>query len=1224
MQPVGLSQRMSITAHCHGLPKLSKAKKALFTSDGSMKSESPEKVDFGVQWEPLDVTSDHEPRSSNSSLGDASHEDRSSGSAIQHDSESITHENLELMKDVEGAGGDRGQESRHSTEEPRCRKRKRKERLRDGLRGMLNEDHRARQMRALSRVVLGDFKQRMFMHQHKIRSIQQLISSQPPSQQVFEKLKEILGSEHDLLLVLVSFLFPDDMLPEAILNDPLRKAYASAIEMLLNIEAYATFGRSKFSARSIFRSVRELGPFCTSEELQARLYEVVGGERPLWSALSAYLPSAAHPQTHQTYEYECVDTASWDEADAEWEDVDVSCLLKSDAERRRKPAVIVNGKLLVEKKGKLCEAVACFKCEEAANAEGRPQTDDETVAVDEIVKETDADTSEVEILDVEDCITLVDEKTVSRDGAVENISRSKRMHGNITGEEAGNADEWGEAENVAKKDDTMVTSLNMDVNESNEMEGSKTVGSMGTKCTLNGEIIGSSEKLFIKEQIHKEKKKESSYNKISRRKVEKDEAKRYSDKQETFTEKWLESNSEVKTSKNLCRRSHLGEVSTNGKEITAEGKKTREKNDAKEDEIRDKDRPNFSKVSECANFVKMGSDDPISKETSPSAKEVEEPSSKSNYNAADGLQMDLVPESGSERVLMTNNGRGENTTKFKRSAEIANKDGSLLGASRKKISRGSSEEQFSEERRAMGRLSMAFECSQRNGDEMTGFQLYGQRCPATENSRRSSEPDLSPVKRLDGQNPRASLRSEYNRQLSSSYHPSRQRRSRSGSADNDCSHWRRDLKGRSTVHRSEHGSRFGRWHKEKGDRCYQEELSIHDQYGQVRRRDPDRREMWSKCSKYEREGALRSRRGTPRTNPERSTYQRHSSGRSQRFSSECDHKVSPNMRIERYDMPKFDRMEGRREKRRRDRQQWNDRRDESHLQRGGKKTLVTENRENPKGCYERTKDSRSPGSDFEGDGSRKSFIKRSEKCLRSFSNSRCERSHITSKQRPYGSRDSEPEEAPIKRMRVELTSSVSSADHDERPTVCCSTLDRRLTEQIELEPGELISDESFSGLEDVVLMTQEQPETEPNLSTKRERAFEKMDWGEIVDGSCRQTPTCSSDRGITKTSYTEREACSGIDGNIHKQQCSVSRCESRSLPKNSCDEQSEGGSLAFEEVSKRFKRNWSREDDGQLLHAYNEFDGDIEKVVCAFAQSVHLNDLQEVRERLLFLLSFFN
>uniref|UniRef100_A0A915CFH2 Uncharacterized protein n=1 Tax=Parascaris univalens TaxID=6257 RepID=A0A915CFH2_PARUN len=274
-----------------GKRNCTKTKRSLLMNFENMASQRPATVDCGVQWEPVDVSSNHESSSSsNTSLYDVSVEDRLSGSVTQEENEGIIRESLEV-KETEG-----DREGGQPNEEPKCKKRKRKERLRDGLKGMLNGEHRARQMRALSHVILGDFKQKMFMHQHKIQAIQQLITSGPPSTQMFQKLREILGDEHDLLLILVSFLFPEDLISESVLNDPIRKAYASAIEMILNIEAYATFGRSKFSARSIFRYIRELGPFCTSEELQARLYDVVGTEDPLWSALSTYLPTAPHPQ----------------------------------------------------------------------------------------------------------------------------------------------------------------------------------------------------------------------------------------------------------------------------------------------------------------------------------------------------------------------------------------------------------------------------------------------------------------------------------------------------------------------------------------------------------------------------------------------------------------------------------------------------------------------------------------------------------------------------------------------------------------------------------------------------------------------------------------------------------------------------------------------------------------------------------------------------------------
>lgn len=81
----------------------------------------------------------------------------------------------------DGSGGER--ENGPSFEEKR-RKRKRRERLRDGLRGMLDVDHRARQVKCMARIIFNDFKQRMFMHQDKVRAFCGLIAEGPPSPEV--------------------------------------------------------------------------------------------------------------------------------------------------------------------------------------------------------------------------------------------------------------------------------------------------------------------------------------------------------------------------------------------------------------------------------------------------------------------------------------------------------------------------------------------------------------------------------------------------------------------------------------------------------------------------------------------------------------------------------------------------------------------------------------------------------------------------------------------------------------------------------------------------------------------------------------------------------------------------------------------------------------------------------------------------------------------------------
>uniref|UniRef100_A0A914RRI6 Uncharacterized protein n=1 Tax=Parascaris equorum TaxID=6256 RepID=A0A914RRI6_PAREQ len=175
--------------------------------------------------------------------------------------------------------GDR--EGGQPNEEPKCKKRKRKERLRDGLKGMLNGEHRARQMRALSHVILEN---EGVICRHMLR----LDAQNSP-------------------------------------QDPFFDTFANWT--------------------SIARVPHLTGPFCTSEELQARL--------------------------HQQYEYEHVDTASWDVASAEWEDVDI---------------------------GRLCEAIACFKCEEAVTIDGTEGDDCAVTSAEKFGNEFRADASEVEVV----------------------------------------------------------------------------------------------------------------------------------------------------------------------------------------------------------------------------------------------------------------------------------------------------------------------------------------------------------------------------------------------------------------------------------------------------------------------------------------------------------------------------------------------------------------------------------------------------------------------------------------------------------------------------------------------------------------------------------------------------------------------------------------------------------------------------------------------------------
>lgn len=89
-----------------------------------------------------------------------------------------------LRKVLQDDGSDGEKDNNQTNEEKRRIKRKRKVRLRDGLLGMMNVEHRERQRKSLAQVICDDFKQRMFMHQDKIRAVLELITKTPPSPEV--------------------------------------------------------------------------------------------------------------------------------------------------------------------------------------------------------------------------------------------------------------------------------------------------------------------------------------------------------------------------------------------------------------------------------------------------------------------------------------------------------------------------------------------------------------------------------------------------------------------------------------------------------------------------------------------------------------------------------------------------------------------------------------------------------------------------------------------------------------------------------------------------------------------------------------------------------------------------------------------------------------------------------------------------------------------------------
>lgn len=53
---------------------------------------------------------------------------------------------------------------------------------------------------------------------------------------MFERMHDIFEEEHEPIYFLLSFLFPQNLLPASVLENPIRKAYSDALEMIYNIE----------------------------------------------------------------------------------------------------------------------------------------------------------------------------------------------------------------------------------------------------------------------------------------------------------------------------------------------------------------------------------------------------------------------------------------------------------------------------------------------------------------------------------------------------------------------------------------------------------------------------------------------------------------------------------------------------------------------------------------------------------------------------------------------------------------------------------------------------------------------------------------------------------------------------------------------------------------------------------------------------------------------------
>ncbi|KJH51771.1 hypothetical protein DICVIV_02083 [Dictyocaulus viviparus] len=190
------------------------------------------------------------------------------------------------------------------------KRRTRTEKERMGLERMQNPHYRARQMTSLARKIAVDIKQRTFMHQDVWKTVERIVLGKDSMETQFDRLKAALLPKHADVLVLLSLLADESVLPPELLTSPLRRAYHGAVQMLLAIEAYCHGTRSRSSnTRSLLKTIGSMGQTLGELEFCDRLADLLGNERPLWNYIRQWLP-LTYDEKVGSADFEFVDLCS--------------------------------------------------------------------------------------------------------------------------------------------------------------------------------------------------------------------------------------------------------------------------------------------------------------------------------------------------------------------------------------------------------------------------------------------------------------------------------------------------------------------------------------------------------------------------------------------------------------------------------------------------------------------------------------------------------------------------------------------------------------------------------------------------------------------------------------------------------------------------------------------------------------------------------------------------
>ncbi|KAK5984007.1 hypothetical protein GCK32_003674 [Trichostrongylus colubriformis] len=207
----------------------------------------------------------------------------------------------------------------------RMKRRTRTEKEQMGLERMQNPHHRSRQMNSLARKIAMDVKQRTFMHQDVWRAVERIVLGSENLETQFDRLKTVLLPTHADVLVLLSLLADEAVLPPELLTSPLRRAYHGAIQMLLAIEAYCHGTRSRSSnTRSLLKTIGSMGQTLNESEFCDRLADLLSNERPLWNYIRQWLP-LAYDEKVTPADFEFIDLCKRSDSDM-FEDRGAECI----------------------------------------------------------------------------------------------------------------------------------------------------------------------------------------------------------------------------------------------------------------------------------------------------------------------------------------------------------------------------------------------------------------------------------------------------------------------------------------------------------------------------------------------------------------------------------------------------------------------------------------------------------------------------------------------------------------------------------------------------------------------------------------------------------------------------------------------------------------------------------------------------------------------------------